>query len=368
MDFGLFMMPLHPPYRAFADAYDRDIDQLVLADQLGFREAWVGEHLTERWENAPAPDLLIARALALTRNVRLGTGVTLLALHHPLSLAHRLAMLDHMARGRFRWGIGGGIPTDLALLGLDPSDPAAVRARSAEVLDVVLGLWASEGPFTYHGKFFDIDTPVFDPVKARGYYMKPYQRPHPPVAVAASTPGSGSMRMAGERGFMPMSSSLLSRPYLSGHWRLVEEGARKAGRPARREDWRIARDILVAPTPAVARARARAVLGRNYLEHQRPNRLGTIQMTSTKLEPGMSDEAVTVDYLMENVWIVGDPSECADKLHRLHEESGGFGTLLAITTDSDDAGWDHESLRLLIEQVAPHVAHLGDTAARSSVP
>ena len=48
MEFGLFMMPLHPPYRSFADAYDRDIDQIVLADQLGFREAWVGEHLTER--------------------------------------------------------------------------------------------------------------------------------------------------------------------------------------------------------------------------------------------------------------------------------------------------------------------------------
>src|SRR5262245_26637915 len=47
MQFGLFMMPLHPPYRSFADAYDRDIDQIVLADQLGFAEAWVGEHLTE---------------------------------------------------------------------------------------------------------------------------------------------------------------------------------------------------------------------------------------------------------------------------------------------------------------------------------
>ena len=67
MQFGLFMMPLHPPHRAFADAYDRDIAQIVLADQLGFREAWVGEHLTERWEMAPAPDLLIAKALALTK-------------------------------------------------------------------------------------------------------------------------------------------------------------------------------------------------------------------------------------------------------------------------------------------------------------
>ena len=359
MQFGLFMMPLHPPYRAFADAYDRDIDQIVLADQLGFCEVWVGEHLTERWENAPAPDLLIAKALALTRNVKLGTGVTLLALHNPVYLAHRLAMLDHMARGRFQWGIGGGgIPTDLSLLGLDPADPGAVRARSAEVLDVVLKLWASEGAFTYRGRFFDIEAPAFDPVKARGYYMKPYQRPHPPIAVAASTPGSDSMRMAGERGFIPMSSSLLSRAHLRHHWCLVEDGAQGAGRPATRADWRIARDILVAPTAKVARERARAVLGRNYVEHQRPNRLGTVQMTSTKLDPSMPDEAVTVDYLLENVWIVGDPAECAAKIHQLHEESGGFGTLLAITTDADDAGWDHESLRLLREHVAPRVAGL----------
>jgi alkanesulfonate monooxygenase SsuD/methylene tetrahydromethanopterin reductase-like flavin-dependent oxidoreductase (luciferase family) len=73
----------------------------------------------------------------------------------------------------------------------------------------------------------------------------------------------------------------------------------------------------------------------------------------------MPDEAVTVDYLLDNVWIVGDAAECAEKIHQLHEESGGFGTLLSITTDSDDAGWDHESLRLLMEQVAPRVAHLG---------
>jgi alkanesulfonate monooxygenase SsuD/methylene tetrahydromethanopterin reductase-like flavin-dependent oxidoreductase (luciferase family) len=359
MNFGLFMMPLHPPHRALADSYQRDVDQIVLADRLGFQEAWVGEHLTERWENAPAPDLLLAQALALTRQVKLGTGVTLLALHNPVYLAHRLAMLDHMARGRFQWGIGGGaIPTDLALFGLDPADPAAVRARSAEVLDVVLELWASDGRFTHRGRFFDIDTPTFDPVKDRGYYMKPYQRPHPPIAVAASTPDSSSMRMAGQRGWIPMSSSLLSRTYLADHWRLVEAGAASAGQKADRGRWRIARDVLVGPTPAVARERARAVLGRNYVEHQHPNRVGTIQMTSTKLDPAMADDAVTVDYLMDNVWLVGDPPQVAEQIQQLHEESGGFGTLLAITTDSDDAGWDHESLRLLMEQVAPRVAHL----------
>src|SRR2546422_11137804 len=157
MQFGLFMMPLHPPHRALADGYERDVDQIVVADQLGFHEAWVGEHLTERWENAPAPDLLLAQALKLTRNVKLGTGVTLLALHNPVYLAHRLAMLDHMARGRFQWGIGGGgIPTDFSLFGLDHTKPPAGRGRAAAGLGGVLQLLGAPGPVLYPCKVFPI--------------------------------------------------------------------------------------------------------------------------------------------------------------------------------------------------------------------
>lgn len=359
MQFGLFMMPIHPPYRSFADSYDRDLDLIALADRLGFREAWIGEHLTERWENAPAPDLLIAKALALTETIKLGTGVTLLALHNPVAVAHRIAMLDHLARGRFQWGIGGGaIPTDLQLFGLDPSDQAAVRARSAEVLDVVLQLWASEGKFSYHGQFFDIDAPELNGTTERGYYMKPYQQPHPPIGVASSTPNSASIRLAGERGWYPMSSSLLVSQYLPGHWENVAEGAANAGRTADRSQWRIARDIYVGPTPEVARERARAVMGRNYNNHQYVNRLGSRLMEATKIDPAMPDEAVDVDYLMENLWIVGDPQECADKIRALYELTGGFGSLLTITQDADEAAWDHECLRLLIEEVGPRVADL----------
>ncbi|MGH7335036.1 MAG: LLM class flavin-dependent oxidoreductase, partial [Candidatus Rokuibacteriota bacterium] len=271
MQFGLFMMPLHPPARGFADAYDRDLEQLVLADRLGFREAWVGEHLTERWENAPAPDLLIAQALALTKRIHLGTGVTLLALHHPLYLAHRLAMLDHMARGRFQWGIGGGaIPTDLSLMGLDHTDSTSVRARSAEVLDVVLKLWASEGPFSYRGRFFTIDTPAFDSVKARGYYMKPYQQPHPPIGVAAASYKSPTLMIAGEQGFLPMSLDL-NTDYVNSQWEAVTEGAQRTGKTVSRREWRLVRDVYVAETDEAARHQAiNSMTGRVWREYLIP--------------------------------------------------------------------------------------------------
>ena len=359
MQFGLFMMPLHPPERGFAESYERDLDQIVLADRLGYREVWIGEHFTERWENAPAHELLIAQALLKTERIVLATGVTLLALHNPVEIAHRIAMLDHMARGRFYWGIGGGaIPTDLALFGLEGLGPADVRARSAEALDVILKLWASDGSFRYQGQHFTVTAPDMDPVRERGYYMKPFQKPHPPIGVAGTSQGSAALRMAGERGWMPMSSSLLAPVHLKDHWPLVEAGAKSAGRIADRREWRIGRDVFVADTAAEARDRARAVLGRNYVRHQHPNRVGTSQMASCKIDPNLPDDAIDVDYMMEHMWIVGDPSQVADQVRRLYADVGGFGWLLAITQDSDDPAWDHRSLQLLIEDVGPRVADL----------
>jgi alkanesulfonate monooxygenase SsuD/methylene tetrahydromethanopterin reductase-like flavin-dependent oxidoreductase (luciferase family) len=156
-----------------------------------------------------------------------------------------------------------------------------------------------------------------------------------------------------------MSSSILSKAFLPGHWDTYAVAATAAGNSADRSTWRIARDIFVGPTPKVARERARAVLGRNYDVHQLPSRKGTVQMELMKIDPKMEDEEVDVEYLMENVWIVGDPEECADKVRALYQDVGGFGTLLSITADSDDASWDHESLTLLAEEVGPRIADLG---------
>lgn len=359
MEFGLFMMPLHPPHRSIADSYDRDLELLVHADGLGYHEAWIGEHLTERWENAPVPELLVAKALAMTQNIVLCTGVTLLALHNPVEVAHRIAMLDHLARGRFYWGIGvRAIPTDLELFGLDPTQGQAVRERSREALEVILGLWDAEAGYTHEGKHFQIHAPELRPALERGLYMKPYQRPHPPIAVAGSTPGSPSIRLAGERGWMPMSSSNLLSKYLRDQWAMIEDGAASAGRKPDRRQWRIARDVYVAETAEQAREEARALLGRNYLQHQFPNRQAARNLAGSKRDPAMPDEALDVDYMMEHLWIVGDPQQCADQIRQLYEDVGGFGTLLAISQDPDDPSQSFRCLQLLKEEVGPRIADL----------
>ena len=113
---GFFTMPLHPPGANMTETLKSDLDQIVKLDELGYAEAWIGEHFTAAWENIPSPELFIAQALGVTKNIRLGTGVTCMPNHDPFMIAHRIAQLDHMARGRFHWGVGSGLnDTELGL-------------------------------------------------------------------------------------------------------------------------------------------------------------------------------------------------------------------------------------------------------------
>jgi alkanesulfonate monooxygenase SsuD/methylene tetrahydromethanopterin reductase-like flavin-dependent oxidoreductase (luciferase family) len=138
----------------------------------------------------------------------------------------------------------------------------------------------------------------------------------------------------------------------------MEDSAASAGRQADRRQLRIGRDVYVGETPQSAREEARIVLGQPFEEHQWLNRKAGGILGHLKLDPAMPDEAVNVDYMLENVWIVGDPQECADKIRQLHRDVGGFGTLLTITHDPDDHALVQHSLRRLMEEVAPRVQDL----------
>jgi alkanesulfonate monooxygenase SsuD/methylene tetrahydromethanopterin reductase-like flavin-dependent oxidoreductase (luciferase family) len=263
-----------------------------------------------------------------------------------------------MARGRFYWGIGvRSLPTDLHLYGVKYQSMDDVRERGKEALEVILGLWeAKDGHFGFDGKYYQVHAPEIDPTLGRRLYYQPYQKPHPPIGVAASTPTSDTLRMAGERGWIPMTN--LMGQHVRNLWKVVEEGAASTGREADRRQLRLGREVYVGETPKSARAEARIVLGRPFEEHQYVNRKAQGTLRYVKRDPAMPDEAVDVDYMMEHVWIVGDPQECADKIRQLHEEVGGFGHLLAITQDPDDHELMQRSLRILMEEVAPRVSDL----------
>ena len=360
MRLGLFMMPLHPPGKPVAEAYEEDLQLLVHADRLGLDEAWVGEHFTSVWENIPAPDLLIAKALGLTRRLVLGTGVALLPFHDPVVLAHRVAVLDHLARGRFAFGIGsGGVPTDFELFGIDPRS-GQQRAMTREAIEVITGLWRAEGPFAYEGRFFRVRTPEPRPDMGLGVWLRPYQRPHPPIAVAGSSRESETLELAGEHGWTPMSINFLPPSVLPQHWAAVEKGAARSGQRPSRRAWRIARDVYVAETSAQARRDAlEGALRRDFEEYFRTLiARGLRGLAVFKEDLGLPDEAVTPEYLLERVWIVGDPQEVAAKLRALYETVGGFGTLLVICHDWEPPERGLRSLELLTREVLPRLADL----------
>ena len=361
MDLGLFAMPAHPPERDLKQGFDWDLQVIRWLDELGYREAWVGEHHTVPWEPNPSPDLLIVRAFAETRTIRLGPGGFLLPFHHPAELASRLVMLDHLSEGRLNFGVAASsIPTDQAMFGVDGK---TAREMTREALDMILALWSGDGPFTRKGKFWTVSRPepafgIFTP------HLKPVQQPHPPIGVAGLSPSSDTLKWAGERGYIPMSLNLNAQ-YLSGHWTAVEAGAASAGRTARRSDWRMVREVLVADTDKEAwKLAVDGAMGRMTREYS----LKVVQafgaLPFLKHDPAVADSDVTVDYLARTSWLIGSPATVAAKIEDLYHQVGGFGVLLALGFDYLDQpeAW-RRSLELLATEVAPRLKHLNPDAA-----
>jgi alkanesulfonate monooxygenase SsuD/methylene tetrahydromethanopterin reductase-like flavin-dependent oxidoreductase (luciferase family) len=120
MEIGYFTMPSHPPECGLKEGHDWDLEVLRWLDELGYQEAWIGEHHTAPWEPHPSPDLLVAQALRETKSIRLGPGGFLLPYHHPAELANRVAMLDHLSDGRLNFGVAAsGLPSDWAMFNVD---------------------------------------------------------------------------------------------------------------------------------------------------------------------------------------------------------------------------------------------------------
>ena len=353
---GYFTMPLHPPGSDPAITLATDLAQIVELDRLGYDEAWIGEHVTSVWENIPAPDLFIAQALALTKNIKLATGVSCLPNHNPLMLAQRIAQLDNMAKGRFYWGIGsGGFPGDFQMLDLDPKS-LAQRAITRETLDCVLDLWDNPTPGIRDHARWHFVVPAEDDVIGVKLHMRPYQKPYPPIGVAGIGPKSDMLTLAGERGWIPISINTVVTSTLKAHWDTYAASAAANGRTVSRKQWRISRDVFVGETSAEAR---RAVLEGPLARDWRDYFLHILRRTSAligpKIDPNMSDDEVTIDYLLENLWIVGDVDEVTAKLQKLYDDVGGFGTLLVIGHEWDPGDVGHKSMDLLINKVLPRL-------------
>ncbi len=357
MKCGLFLQPSHPPGREISDVVDRVLAQLRWADELGFAEAWLGEHLTAVWEPLPAQDLVIAQALTCTSEIVLCAGGYVLPYYHPGALAMRIMQLDHMARGRFICGIAAGsIPTDLVLLDVD-AQAGQQREMMQESLDIMLRLWQEPNePWVYEGRFWTVRNP--EPMLAYGPHLTPYQKPHPPIALAGLSPNSSTLQFAGARGYLPLSLTF-NTPYLKGHWTAVETGAASTGASCDRADWRVVRDVFVAETDETARKWVlESNMARAWREHNFPTLKAWGWTQYLKHDEGFPDEDVDVEYLIDHLFLVGSPDTVARRLRETDEALGGFGSVILNAYDwGEDEGPYRRSLELLAREVIPRFEH-----------
>ena len=358
MELGYFTMPSHPPERSLRAGHEWDLQVIRWLDELGFVECWIGEHHTAPWEPHPAPDLLVAQALMQTKRIRLGPGGFLLPFHHPAQLANRVAMLDHISGGRLNFGIAAaGLPSDWEMFNIDGAN-GVNRLMMRECLDIVLKMWSSDEPFTHAGHYWTVKHPelMYGFLKP---HIKPLQKPYPPIGVAGLSKNSDTLKMAGERGWWPMSLNL-NPAYVASHWEAVERGAEKAGRKADRGQWRLVREVFVADTDAEAmRLSAGSHMGRMMREYFL-KLLGEFDFLQyLKHDQDVPNSDVTPEYCARHNWIVGSPSTVAEKIAAIYDDVGGFGELLVFGFDYSESpeAWRH-SLELLAKEVLPKVKHL----------
>ncbi|MFP6900570.1 MAG: LLM class flavin-dependent oxidoreductase [Opitutales bacterium] len=350
--YGMFIMPFHPPEKPLGKSLEEDLELVVLAEQLGFTEFWIGEHHTMKYETIVMPELFIARALAETSTIRLGAAPVCLNQHHPAHVACRLAFLDHLSGGRLNLCFGSGsVTADHELYGVEPSEGTAM---AQEAIKIILMLWENDPPYHFEGDYWQISLEeCVDEETGIGYIRKPLQDPLPTIAIPAMSRNSPSMKMAGKSGFSPFAHCLVTGNVVADFFQTYEAAARESGRTPNRQDYRVARSIFIADSTddAIATARINS-LGQNYEYIGRLFDKG-LGRRIYKRDLEMDDIDCNMDFLLGEQIIAGDVDEVLRRLLVLIEETGEFGTLVLMGYDWDDRDAWVRSMELFATEVMP---------------
>ncbi len=338
MKFGTFMAPFHWTGENPTVALHRDLEVVQWLDTLGFDEAWIGEHHSAGWETISSPEIFIAFAAERTRHIKLGTGVISLPYHHPFMVANRMVELDHLTRGRVMLGVGpGALISDAYMLGIDHTTQ---RERMDESLGVILRLLTETEPITYRSDWFHLQEAMLQ--------LRPYQRPHMPIAVAAAQSPSGPA-LAGKHGAAILSMNVPAanaRADLDYLWTTAEESAAEHGQSMDRNEWRLVMPVHLAEDRQEAMEDIRlgsSRVQRDYFED-------TIGFAGRVDAPR---EKIVDKMVEEGRWIVGTPDDCIESIHRLAERSGGFGGFLVMAHDWAPREKVLHSYELLARYVMP---------------
>jgi limonene 1,2-monooxygenase len=350
VQYGIFLAPFHPVGQNPTLALERDLDLIVHLDRLGYDEAWIGEHHSAGYEIIASPEVFIGVAAERTRRIRLGTGVSSLPYHHPLMLADRMVLLDHLTGGRVMFGVGpGALPSDAFMMGIEV---ARQRDMMEEALDAILQLLRSDEPVSYETDWFTL--------RDARLQLRPLQRPHFEVAVAAQVSPAGP-RAAGRFGCGLLSigaTSVGGFDALGYHWDVVEERAAQFGQVADRSAWRLVAPMHIAETREQAVADVSFGLAEWIDYFQR--------VAALPLAPDTDNHADLVDAMNASGFaVIGTPDDAVAQVRRLAEQSKGFGTFLLMAHEWADRPQTLRSYELFSRYVMPEVDGTAATLAAS---
>ena len=345
MEFGLFFLMQRDEEWSEQSVFDSGLEQMLAAEALGYSSVWIAEHHFNNYGLCPAPPVLAAFVAARTTSLRLGMGVSLLPLHHPVDLAEELAVLDVVSGGRLDVGIGrGGTLQDYQTFQSDRDDS---RARVEEGIALMRHSW-SGAPFDFQGRFHSAERLHVRP--------RPAQRPHPPLFIAANS--EDSVLSAARLGLPTLSSFFVPVAELQKRHRLYRETARAAGRSMAEieelegRSWGM-RVVHVAPDHDEALRATEAP----FMGYQR--RMSVLRSESTGGSvPGSFDRSLLRlrafrDYLDDGWALIGTPDEVRDGLQKYCEATGYGRVLLVMALPGLRTDLALRSMRLFAEKVAP---------------
>jgi alkanesulfonate monooxygenase SsuD/methylene tetrahydromethanopterin reductase-like flavin-dependent oxidoreductase (luciferase family) len=345
MEFGLFFLMQRDEAWSEQAVYDSGLEQMLAAEALGYTSVWIAEHHFNDYGLCPAPPVLAAFVAARTTTLRLGMGVSLLPLHHPVDLAEGLAVLDVVSGGRLDVGIGrGGTLQDYQTFQSGRGDS---RARVEEGITLMRQSW-SGAPFDFQGRFHSAERLHVRP--------RPAQQPHPPLFIAANS--EDSVLSAARLGLPTLSSFFVPVDELQRRHRLYRDTALAAGRSMAEieglegRSWGM-RVVHVAPDHDEALRATEAP----FMGYQR--RMSVLRSEATGGSvPGSFDRSLLRlrafrDYLDDGWALIGTPDEVRDGLQKYCDATGYGRVLLVMALPGLGTDLAVRSMRLFAEKVAP---------------
>ncbi|MET0545520.1 MAG: LLM class flavin-dependent oxidoreductase [Caulobacterales bacterium] len=364
MQTGLIFHPYMRPGRTARETFDWGVKSSIHCDKIGFDTMMVSEHASQVWENIPNPELIFAAAALQTKNIRFAPMAHLLPHQHPTKLAIMVGWLSQILEGRYFMAIGAGAyPQASYMHGIrNGEDTAFLNEMVRESLFIMEKIWTRE-PFFYEGRFWDAGYPEEAPSEDdhdeqhKLANFAPWGGKFPELAVTGFSKKSPSMKLAGEKNFKPI-SIFSGLEALKMHWDTYAEANIKAGFTPDRSRHAVSQTVFCADTDAEAkRLVMEGPIGYCFNRYLIPiwRRFG--MMDGFAKDAGISPDKADLEFLVDNVFVVGSPDTVVEKLNTLFAACGGWGTLQVESHDyyDDPSPWFY-SLELIAKEVAPRIS------------